>query len=105
MNTSNIKWKKLAGSGHSWNPQTPGETRIYTQYLKFEPSAGSGTSGKHYFLREDGTEEWIFDCKMLSDQLTEAVIGSPVRIVFDGKRKAQNGATYKRFDVSVPEAA
>jgi hypothetical protein len=101
MNLNGRKWKKLSGGGNNWNPQTAGESREYARYVRFEPSAGAGTSGKHHFECDGGGEEWVFDSKMLRDHLTDDVIGKPVKIVFDGKKKAQNGATYKRFDVYV----
>src|SRR5690349_9509571 len=103
MNTTNgRKWKKLSGGEQCWNPQTPGDSKEFTQYLRFVASEKPGTSGKHYFL--SGNEEvWLFDSKMLSDQLSEALIGLPVKIVFQGKKQAKSGATYKHFDVYAEE--
>jgi hypothetical protein len=99
-----LKWKKLDSRGEflEWED---GQARDFKEYLGFTPSEKEDSSGIHRFKQFDGTVVAQYDCATLHRQLVEDPypIGQPVRLEFNGLKKAKRGGKYKDFQVYAPQ--
>lgn len=101
-----MKWVKVEDEinddSEIWKPETIGEYKV-GKYLNKEENVGLESNSTLYFFKNE-KEKWkVWGSKLLNSLMDKVDLGKEVKIIYQGKRKSQNGAYYKIFEIYTAE--